>query len=91
VPCKKTHSLGLKDEFEKHAKTEIYRKEYEDSLIRRLEDIVSEVDKRVSVEKPPMGPPRLTTPSTRTPPSARASPGHWTASSTVFPSGACPT
>jgi len=51
VPCAKVHSSALKAEFEKHPKVESYRKEYEKSLLKRLEDIVFDVDKRVFLGK----------------------------------------
>lgn len=47
VPCTKTHSNAMKAEFEVHADVEKWRKKYEASLLRRLEEIVSECDRRV--------------------------------------------
>merc|ERR1719375_1843873 len=40
VPCTKTHSSAMRAEFEKHKDTEKYRWEYENSLFRRLQEIV---------------------------------------------------
>lgn len=49
--CKKVHSIALKEEFERHAQVEKYRKEYEVAFARKLEDICSEADTRGSREK----------------------------------------
>merc|ERR1719375_1858126 len=41
VPCTKTHSNAMKTEFEAYTESQKYRRDYEDSLLRRLEEIVS--------------------------------------------------
>jgi len=58
VPCTKTHSNAMKEQFEKHPEPEKYRREYEASLLRRLEEIVSECDRRVFFGKKKCTPPK---------------------------------
>lgn len=58
VPCTLTHSNAMKEQYEKHPKPDKYRKEYEGSLLRRLEEIVSECDRRVFFGKKKCTPPK---------------------------------
>lgn len=51
LPCQKTHSIAMKAEFEAHPRSSEYKEKYEASLLRRLEDVVSDVDKMVQIMK----------------------------------------
>lgn len=51
IPCTRVHSLGMKQEFESHPKAEEFRKQYEDGLRRRIEEIISECDRREAIER----------------------------------------
>merc|ERR1719506_373599 len=69
IPCTINHPAAMKIEFEKHPKSESLRRDYEDSLLKRLENIVSDVDRMIAITKPkckpkeaymrPIGDPRV--------------------------------
>merc|ERR1719482_868995 len=48
VPCTKQHSVAMRADFEKHAKADFYRRQYEDSLLKRLDDIVGDCDRMIA-------------------------------------------
>mmetsp|Transcript_37861 Transcript_37861/g.91008 ORF Transcript_37861/g.91008 Transcript_37861/m.91008 type:complete len:318 (+) Transcript_37861:70-1023(+) len=50
-PCPKLHSVAMREELEKHPKAEKYKREYEDGLRKRLEEIAAEVLVRSAVER----------------------------------------
>lgn len=56
APCTMTHSAVMKADFEKHAKAESFRREYEDSLLKRLQEIVADMDRMILIGKPKCAP-----------------------------------
>lgn len=51
APCKKTHAALMRQELEGHPEVKKHRREFEQSLLRRLEDISADADRLYSVEK----------------------------------------
>lgn len=49
--CPKLHSVGLRDQFKQHPKSEKYRREYEDDLRKFLTTVMQEVAKKTVHEK----------------------------------------
>merc|ERR1711879_571649 len=50
-PCAKTHSSGLKAELEKHPYSAQHQSQYEESLLKRMEQIADEAAQRTHIEK----------------------------------------
>merc|ERR1711957_832490 len=50
-PCTKVHSVGLRAELQQHPQQEVYRREYEESLMKLLDTALKEAEGSATYEK----------------------------------------